>query len=225
MGAYGGLGERCKTQLRLNAPIIFFGPEAGTISTFDHRTSICSPSIRSPAWNRTDFCTSDHHFGMTHGRKNVSPSRNPCESDPRKLGLYQHSITAHRSVRLQFVHLHGTAPISVRVITTSVSLTAERLFRLQGTHVIPILFWSQFTIDVRLRTHTDHFFSGRSSNGSASMETNLLFAFLSTAERRLTRAFLERHHARATSDLFGRRSSLPFFLTFVGFHMVYTRLQ
>ena len=158
MGAYGGLGERCKTQLRLNAPIIFFGPEAGTISTFDHRTSICSPSIRSPAWNRTDLCTSDHHFGMTHGRKNVSPSRNPCESDPRKLGLYQHSITAHRSVRLQFVHLHGTAPISVRVITTSVSLTAERLFRLQGTHVIPILFWSQFTIDVRLRTHTDHFF-------------------------------------------------------------------
>ena len=157
MGAYGDLGGRCKTQLRLNAPIIFFGPEAGTISTFDHR-----------------------------------------------------------SVRLQFVHLHGTAPSSVRVITTSVSLTAERPFRLQGTHVIPthvipILFWSYFTIDVRLRTHTGHFFSGRSSNGSASMGTDLLLAFLSTAEHRLTRAILERHHARATSELSGRRSSLPFF--------------
>ena len=138
MRAYGGLGGRCKTQLRLNTPIIFFGPEAGTISTFDHRTSIYSPSIRSPAWNRTDFCTSDHHLGITHGRKTVSPSRNPCDSDPRKLGLYQHATTAHRSVRLQFVHLHETAPISVRVIT-SVSLTAERPFRLQGTHVIPIL--------------------------------------------------------------------------------------
>ena len=160
--------------------------------------------------NRTDFCTSDHHLGITHGRKTVSPSRNPCDSDPRKLGLYQHSTTAHRSVRLQFVHLHGTAPISVRMIT-SVSLTAERPFRLQGTHVIPILFRLQFTIDVRLRTHTDQFFSGRSSNGSASMGTDLLFAFLSTAEHRLTRAILERHHARATSELSGRRSSLPFF--------------
>ena len=124
-------------------------------------------------------------------------------------------LSTYRSVRLQFVHLHGTAPISVRVITTSVSLTAEIPFRLQGTHVIPILFWSQFTIDVRLRTHTDPFFSGRSSNGSASMGTDLLFAFLSTAEHRLTRAILERHHARATSELSGRRSSLPFFLTFV----------
>ena len=42
--------------------------------------SICSPSVRSPAWNRTDFCTSDH-LGITHGRKTVSPLRNPCDSD------------------------------------------------------------------------------------------------------------------------------------------------
>ena len=146
----------------------------------------------------------------------------------RKLGLYQHSTTAQRSilehVSICSVCLHGTAPISVRVITTSVSLTAERPFRLQGTHASPILFWSQFTIDVRLRTHTDHFFSGRSSNGSASMGTDLLFAFLSTAEHRLTRAIVERNHARATSELSGQRSSLPFFFTFVWFHMVYTRL-
>ena len=130
MGAYGGLGGRCKTQLRLNAPIIFFGPETGTISTSDHRTPLIflaridlfTFTIRSPVWetapisvsicspsqfadlhgkphrflyrsvrlhssltcmgNRTGFCTSDHHLGITHGRKTVSPSRNPCDSDP-----------------------------------------------------------------------------------------------------------------------------------------------
>ena len=54
---------------------------------------------------------------------------------------YFQFLSTYRSVRLQFVHLHGNAPIYVRVITTSVSLTAERSFRLQGTHMIPILFW------------------------------------------------------------------------------------
>ena len=44
--------------------------------------STCSPSIRSPARNRTDFCTSDHHLGITHGQKTVPPSRNPCDSEP-----------------------------------------------------------------------------------------------------------------------------------------------
>ena len=34
--------------------------------------------------------------------------------------------------------------------------------------MIPILFWSQLTIDVRLHgTHTDYLFSGRSPNGTA----------------------------------------------------------
>ena len=42
------------------------------------------------------------------------------------------------------------------------------------------------------------------------MGTDLLFAFLSTAEHQLTRAILERHHAQATSKLAGWRSSLPF---------------
>ena len=84
--------------------------------------------------------------------------------------------------------------------------------------MIPILFRSQFTIDVRLHgTHTDYFFSGRSLNGSASMGTDLLFSFLSTAEHCLSRAILERHHARATSELAGWRSSLPFFLCLFGF--------
>ena len=120
MGAYGGLGGRCKTQLRLNAPIIFFGPEAGTISTFDHRTrsilehvSICSPSIRSPVWNRTDFCTSDHHLGITHGRKTVSPSRNLCDSDPFLVAIHNRCSPSdsHRSLffgpKLERIRING----------------------------------------------------------------------------------------------------------------------
>ena len=56
-------------------------------------------------------------------------------------------LSTYRSVRLHgklsiiFFErkLDGNAPISVRVIAL-VSLTVERPFRLQGTHVIPILF-------------------------------------------------------------------------------------
>ena len=53
--------------------------------------------------------------------------------------------------------------------------------------MIPILFWSQLTIDVRLHgTQTDYFFSS-GPNGTASIWTDLLFLFfLPTAERRLT---------------------------------------
>ena len=89
MGAYGGLGGRCKTHRFALTHRLFFSDRK--LGLYQHSTtaqrsilehvSICSPSIRSPAWNRTDFCTSDRH---------------------------------------------------------SVSLTAERLFRLQGTHVIPM---------------------------------------------------------------------------------------
>ena len=93
----------------------------------------------------------------------------------RKLGLYQHSTTAQRSV-LEHVSICSpstrspaweTAPISVRVITPSVSLTAERPFCLQGTHVIVIIFGRNSQSMFAFLTHTDYFFSGRSSNGIA----------------------------------------------------------
>ena len=38
--------------------------------------------------NRTDLCTSDHHLDITHGRKAVSPSRNPCDSDPFGVAIH-----------------------------------------------------------------------------------------------------------------------------------------
>ena len=158
-----GLGGQCKTQLAAERPLCTHAPIIFCLSgrSWDH-ISIRTPhnaqflstyrSVRlhnsfTCMGNRTDFCTSDRHLGITHGRKTVSPSRNPCDSDPFLVAI-------HNRCRL-----HGT--------------------------------------------HTDIFFSGRSSNGSASMGTDLLFAFLSTAEHRLTRAILERHHARATSELSG----------------------
>ena len=49
-------------------------------------------------WKRTDFCTSDHHFGITHGRKNVSPSRTPCDSDPFLVAIHK-SIIAFMEAR------------------------------------------------------------------------------------------------------------------------------
>ena len=50
-----------------------------------------------------------------------------------------------------------------------------------------------------------------SSNGYASMGTDLLFASISTAEHRIARAILERHHARVTSQRFGPEVFFPFF--------------
>ena len=108
----------------------------------------------------------------------------------RKLGLYQHSTTTQRSI-LEHVSIcspsiHSpaweTALIFVRVIAPSVSLSAGRPFRLQGTHVIPILFWSQFTIDARLHgTRTDYFLARTESHmGDISR-----LLFISTAEHRL----------------------------------------
>ena len=68
-----------------------------------------------------------------------------------------------------------TAPFSVRVITTSVSLTAERPFRLQGTHVIPILFWSQFTIDIHLHDPHRLFFFRPKLKRNRIWETSIAF--------------------------------------------------
>ena len=106
---------------------------------------------------------------------------------------YQHSTTAQRSI-LEHVSICSpsirspaweTAPISVRVIDPSVSLTAERPFSLQGTHVIPILFWSQFTTDVRLHDpHRSFFFRAEARTESHMGDVSRLL-FISTAEHRL----------------------------------------
>ena len=97
---------RLKDRFVLTHRLCFFGPEAGTISTFARR-SICSPSqfvhlhgkpyrlsfereLDGPAPISVRLIATT---GITHGRNTVSPSRNPCDSD-------------------------GTAPISVRVIAT-----------------------------------------------------------------------------------------------------------
>ena len=111
----------------------------------------------------------------------------------RKLGLHQHLTTAQRSI-LEHVSICSpsirspaweTAPISVRVIASSVSLTAERPFRLQGTHVIPILFWAQFIIDVRLHDPHRLFFFRSEARTESHMGNISRLLFISTAEHRL----------------------------------------
>ena len=108
----------------------------------------------------------------------------------RKLGLHQHSTTAQRSI-LEHVSICSpsvrspaweTGPISVRVIAPSVSLTAERPFRLQGTHVIPILFWSQFIIDVRLHDPHRLFFFRSEARTESHMGDISRLLFISTAD-------------------------------------------
>ena len=159
---------RLKDRFSLTHRLFFFGPELGHINIHSphnaqflntHRSVRLHNSLTCMG-NRTDFCTSDHHLGITHGRKTVSPSSNPCDSDPFLVAIHNRCSPSdqHRSS-----------------------------------------------------------FLGPELDGSASMGTDLLFAFLSTAEHRLTRAILERHHARATSELSGRRSSTSLFLCLFGF--------
>ena len=86
-------------------------------------SSICLPSIRSPAWNRTDFCTSDH-LGITHGRKTVSPLRNPCDSDPFwsqltiDVRLHENQFLYARSHMKRHISLFFYLPPSVGLLLT-----------------------------------------------------------------------------------------------------------
>ena len=181
---------------------IYFQPSAFMGNRTDFCIDLFAFTIRSPAWETAPISVS-----------NCSPS--------------------------QFAHLHGK-PHRFRVSDTEVVITRTEIgpFRLQGTHVIPILFGSQFTIDVRLHDLHRFFWGGGAKlERNRTWETSLAFFFISTAalltvrsrfffaaEHRRTRAISERHHARATSEFTGWRSSLPFFFYVVWFHMVYTRL-
>ena len=79
-------------------------------------------------------------------------------------------LSTHRSIRLQFAHLHGSA------------------------------------------------------NGYASMGTDLLFAFMSTTEHRITRAIWNAITLELRASFLARKSSLSFFLMVVWFHMACTKL-
>ena len=108
-GTSRGLDGQCKTQLAAERPlcthasIIFYGPELGPHqhpldprrSILDH-VSICSPSQfvhlhgkpyrllfeRELDGNAPISVRVIATSGITYGRKTVSPSRNPCDSDP-----------------------------------------------------------------------------------------------------------------------------------------------
>ena len=205
----------------------FFQPSAFMGNRTDFCIDLFAFTIRSPLWETAAISVSicsPSQFAHLHGK-------------PHRF-LYR-SVSLHNSLtcmgnRTDFcIDLFAftirspaseTAPISVRVITTSVSLTAERPFRLQGTHVIPIPFWSHSQSStsvaktVRLHgTNTDYRTWERSLAfflylpPSIGLLLTVRSRFFFAAERRRTRAFFERHHARAASEFTGWRSSLPFF--------------
>ena len=101
-------------------------------------------------WNRTDFCSicSPSQLVDQHGK-------------PYRL-FFERELDGTAPISVRSVRLHnslncmgnridyfssGSSMEPHRFLhersSPSVSLTAERLFHLQGTHVIPILFWSQ----------------------------------------------------------------------------------
>ena len=150
--------------------------------------SICSPSIRSPAWNRTDFCTSDYHLGLTHGRKSVSPSRNPCDSDPFwsqltiDVRLHENQFLYARSRMKRHLSLFFYLPPSVGLLLTIWTRFSVRvydrawgasfaLFYLPPSVGLLPTIWTRLSVHVYDRAWEAYF-----------------ALFLSTAERRLTRA-------------------------------------
>ena len=121
----------------------------------------------------------------------------------------------------QFAHLHGKPH--------------RRPFRVQGTHVISIPFWSHSQSStsvaktVRLHgTNTDYRTWGTSLAFFLYLPPSICLLlivqsrFFFATERRRTRAIFERHHARAASEFTGWRSSLPFFFYIVWSCMVCT---
>ena len=137
--------------------------------------SICSPLVRSPAWNRTNFCTSDH-LGITHSRKTVSPLRNPCGSDPfwsqltidvrlhENQFLYASTIAHGRHLSLSFIYRRALAycqPFGHN-FCTRLRLSMGGIFRSLLYVLLSIgsleQFWNVITLELRAS------FSGRKSS-------------------------------------------------------------
>ena len=171
IGAYGSLGaQQYKTQLAAERPHsrinYFFGSKLGlyqqslTARSILEHVSICSlHNAFTCVGKRTDFCTSDHHFGITHGRKTVAPSRTPCDSDPFFVAIHK-SMLAFMGARTDTLQW-GQISCSLLYLLLSIGSLKQ--------------FWNVITLELR-------------------------------------------------ASFSGRRSSLPFFLMVVWFHMACTKL-
>ena len=96
-------------------------PHAQFLSTHRSVRLHRKPSIifqTGTRWKRTDFCTNDHHFGITHGRKLVSPSRTPCDSDLFRVAIHKSSFAfmGARTDTLQW----GQIPCSLLYLLLSI---------------------------------------------------------------------------------------------------------
>ena len=159
MGAYGGLGGQCKTQLAAE------------------------------------------RFALTHrlffsGRKldyiNLRPPHNAQFSSTYRSVRLPNSPAFMRTTSIIGGPCYGQAPLAADFFSGRSSIDGDRS---------PVCFFYLPPSIGLLLTVRTRFFCTRDHIGRG------IFA----AEHRLTRAILERHHARAASELVGWRSSLPFF--------------
>ena len=136
---------RPKDRFCTHASIIFFGPELGLYqlrsppqrSILEH-VSICSPSSDphrllffgpEPERNSTS--------GITHGRKPVSPSRNPCNSDPFLVATHNRcspSSDPHRLIFELFFSGQSWDYINFARLYNAQFLSTYRSVRLRRTH-------------------------------------------------------------------------------------------
>ena len=173
--------------------------------------SICSPSICSPAWNRTDFCTSDH-LGITHGRKTVSPLRNPCDSDPFWPQLTV-DVCLHEN---QFLYARSRMKRHFSLFFLSTAerrLTADHLDKIFCTRLRSrmggIFRFLLSTAGRRLTAdHLDKIFCTRLRSSMGGILRSLLYLLLSIGSRE---KFWNVITLELRASFSGRRSSRPFF--------------
>ena len=174
--------------------------------------SICSPSIRSPAWNRTDFCTSDH-LGITHGRKTVSPLKNPCDSD----SFWSQLTIDVRFHENQFLYARSRMKRHLSLFflfTAERRLTADHLDKIFCTRLrsrMGAIFRSLLSTAERLLTadHLDKIFCTRLRSSMGGIFRSLLYLLLSIGSLEQFWIVITLELRASFSD---RRSSRPFFL-------------
>ena len=113
MGAHGGLGGQCKThRFALTHRLCFRARTWDYINIRPPHNAQFLSTFRSVRLQFVHlhgkphrFCTSDRPLGITHGRKTVSPSRSPCDSDPFLVAIHNRCSPSWDPYRLFFFGL------------------------------------------------------------------------------------------------------------------------
>ena len=109
--------------LHSRTDFFFFGPELGLYqhSLASQRSILEHVSIFSPSWDPHRFFfragARTATIGITHGRKTVSSSRNPCDSDPFLVATHNRCSSSWDPHRLLFSgrSLNGTTRVNATI--------------------------------------------------------------------------------------------------------------